>query len=63
LFDLAGVEANPVGASRRARSVVVPALRAEYTSDGGHLNTMGRAVVAGAFERFLADVRSRRTAA
>jgi hypothetical protein len=65
LFDLAAVEAARTGdnGSRpEVRDDETPALLAEYTNDGGHLNERGRTVVAQAFMRFLDEVRSRRDA-
>jgi hypothetical protein len=63
LFDLATIEANRAGTQPPVRSDAIPALRAEYTSDGGHLNTVGREVVAAAFARYIGALRSRRAAA
>jgi hypothetical protein len=51
LFDLAGVEAGGVDAS------AAPRLRAAYSSDGGHLNATGRAVLAKAFLTFFGSLR------
>jgi hypothetical protein len=57
LFDLAGVESTRPDGSRSffvANGDTVYTLASEYTTDGGHLNTLGRRRAAVAFLAFLA---------
>lgn len=59
LFDLARLEAQrPDGTTQSFTrdGATVPALTPEYTDDGGHLNAVGRKVVAEALVKFLAAV-------
>jgi hypothetical protein len=59
LFDVARVEAvRPDGTTQSFTrgGVAVPALVPEYTEDGGHLNAVGRKVVAAELVRVLAAV-------
>lgn len=56
VFDLATVESTtPDGARcrQRHRGDWIPALAPCYTDDGGHLNALGRGIVAEAFAEFL----------
>ena len=59
VFDLAAIEASRPGGSPEPfqfKGVDVFELRAEYTTDGGHLNADARRRVAGDFLSFLAGV-------
>jgi len=59
LFDLAFVESTKPDGERYAARVsgtTLPALFPEYTWDGGHLNELGRRVVAEELVRFLAEL-------
>ena len=61
-FDLAALEAvSPDGASSavKYRKQMVPNLYAGYTSDGGHLNDVGKHRIAKAFIHLLADAKSK----
>ena len=56
LFDIAAVEARGVDGEPRTtpgREGPLPVLAPEYTSDGGHLNDLGRRVVAREFLAFI----------
>lgn len=60
IFDLAGCESTSDrgrSTGRRSRGEYVQSLTPAYTDDGGHLNDAGRRVVAGAFCRFVQDMR------
>ncbi|MBW8886691.1 MAG: SGNH/GDSL hydrolase family protein [Fibrobacteres bacterium] len=61
IFDLAAIESTrPDGTLvRYGRGGLVEALAREYSSDGGHLNALGRKVAARALLRTLARVPSR----
>jgi lysophospholipase L1-like esterase len=67
VFDLAGIESTRADGSRVAFTTggrTYQALAPEYTNDGGHLNEMGRRVVAGRLLVFLAELaRGQGTAA
>ncbi len=57
VFDIARAESTRADGSRELYPIggqSIPALVAEYTSDGGHLNKLGMQVVAAEFVRFLA---------
>jgi hypothetical protein len=58
LFDLAVIESATNGGALTA-SASAPALRRDYTSDGGHLNYTGRTVLASSFWRFVKDAGRR----
>lgn len=60
LFDLAAFESTHPDGSRETftdRGRTCSALAPEYTEDGGHLNALGRRMVAGQFLIFLAGIR------
>jgi len=60
LFDLAAAESGePLSATKTTITAGIPALRRDYTTDGGHLNAAGRAAIAAGFVQFLDGVRSR----
>lgn len=62
LFDLARIESTDPRGRRVAdtyQGLDVPRLASQYTDDGGHLNQLGRRVVAEAFLTFLAKVPPR----
>ena len=55
LFDLAGIESTLPDGTRCTQFLDrnrTPGLIPEYTNDGGHLNDVGRAIVATAFLQF-----------
>jgi hypothetical protein len=60
LFDLAQAEATYAGdqmCTMRVQGQAVPCLYPQYTDDGGHLNELGRRVIAEQFVAFLADLK------
>jgi hypothetical protein len=59
VFDLASIESTHSNGTRETFNVggkVYYALAPEYTEDGGHLNTVGRKLVAGQFLNFLSHL-------
>lgn len=64
LFDLARIESEGSEESRAVRtdSQMTEALRADLTSDGGHLNPYGQLLVATAFLKFVCALAGRQAA-
>ena len=57
IFDIARAESTDLNGTRETYPIdgqPTPALVAEYSSDGGHLNPLGMRVLASAYVRFLA---------
>lgn len=64
IFNLARIESTRLSGDRvtfRMNNGDVDALAPEYTNDGGHLNELGRKVVASALSEFLKNVLDSRT--
>jgi hypothetical protein len=62
IFDLAGIESTSQDGSRATfekDGKVYPTLASAYTNDGGHLNELGRKVVAEQFLIFLANLTNK----
>ena len=63
IFDIARVESIDLRGTRETYPIdgqPTPALVADYSSDGGHLNAVGRRVLAYAYVRFLAGAIQRK---
>jgi hypothetical protein len=62
VFDIAGIESDAgdgAGRTFEYEGENVPALNEAYTTDGGHLNAAGQALVGQKLLRFLVDVSTR----